>query len=909
MYWLRVLLSRCVAYLGTKRLDEELDEELRVHIDLATDEKLQQGMSVEDARRAALLRFGGVPQTREVYRLQRGLPLLSRLFQDVRFAWRQVLRARGFALIAVLTLALGIGANTAVFTLTHALLLSTLPVRDPGELVRLSINMGSGGAGGDDSNAGLSLPMVTAIQKQTRTLHDVFGWCVYDFPFRDGIVNSGIHGAVVSGNAFAALGTHPIAGRLLLPEDDRPGGGPDGLAAVVSYRLWVSRYHADPAVVGKHVTVTDHEATIVGVAPPGFEGVIVAEHPDIYLPLEFQAVLYGQEAKQADGNLWLQTFARLNPGTSRQQAAAEMDGLFPRILDATLPPAFRRLPVVQQSRLEVDPARTGWSKLRAQYTQPLLVLQIMVSAVLLICCANLSGLFLARASARRQEFAIRRALGAGRLRLMQQLFVECLMLAFPGALLGVGLAWISGPWILHMLGNAEAEEAISMQPNPTVLCVTAACAVVCALLFGMAPAWTASRTRVEPALRTSHPRVAARGVGLRDLFVPLQVALSLTLVVAAALLGTTVTRLLHDDSGYQVDHVDFALTDFLRVPQKGQALVQLYRRMAARIQEMPGIEQTSFVAIFPLMGSRWSDDFTVGTAKNASTIETLINFTGAHYFSAMGIPLLAGRDFTNNDSDRYSCILSSAAARLYFPGGAALQKTLRNVNHHRRTGDADTYQDCRIVGIVQDAKYDTLREAAPPIVYRPVADGEGGMTNAGSNLYIVVRAQDMNAARSAYLAALRELAPTSPEIPPVAFSQILQDSVGRERLLSVLSGFFALLGLLLSSIGIYGLVAWNVTRRTTEIGLRMALGATRPRVFLLVIRQVLGLLAIGVLLGAVGALGAASAIRRFLFEVQPGNPWVYAFSAVVLLVVGLLAASLPARRALWIDPMQALKTE
>ena len=470
MDWLRTLLSRCTAFFVTGKLDGELDEELGSHIEFAIQENLSRGMSDEDARRTALRQFGGLTQIKESYRLRRGLPLLDTLAQDIRFAARQMMRAPAFAAVAVLILALGIGANTAVFTLTHALLLSTLPVRDPGELVRLAIDLSATQT--DSQNAPLNLPIIEAIQRQSHSFHDIFAWCVYDFPFKDGSINSGLHGAVVSGNAFEALGVLPAAGRLLNPSDDQPGGGPDGLAAVISHRIWVERYHSDPSIVGRHITVTDHGATIVGVAPAGFEGVIVAEHPDIYLPLEFSAVLYGEAANHDGGNLWLPTFARLNPGVSLKQASAEMNTLFPSIRNATVPAALLHLPVIQKARFEVKPARTGWSKLRLEYTGPLLLLQLMVAAVLLICCANLSGLFLARASARWQEFAIRGALGAGRRRIMRQLFIECLLLALPGALLGIGLAWAAGPGILHMLGNPQAESAISMRPNLAVLSVS-----------------------------------------------------------------------------------------------------------------------------------------------------------------------------------------------------------------------------------------------------------------------------------------------------------------------------------------------------------------------------------------------------------------------------------------------------
>ncbi len=908
MRWLARLRMRVEMLFRRNRAADRLDDELRFHLEQQIAENVAAGMSAEEARHAALREFGNPPALRDQARETWSWNGLERVLQDIRFATRQIIRAPGFAVIAILTLGLGIGANTAVFTLTHALLLQTLPVRDPGELVRLAIDMTAVNKNRHD--VPLNLPMVEAIQKQSRSLYDVFAWCVYDFPCKDGSVNGGIHGAILSGNAFEALGVRPAAGRLLTPADDQTGGGPDGLAAVISYRNWVSRYHSDASVVGRHVMVTDRPATIVGVAPQGFEGVIAAEHPDIYLPLEFQGMLYGESSKYDTGRLWLDTFARLNPGVTRGQAAAEMNALFPKILDAAVPPGIRHMPEVEKARLAVKPARTGWSRLRSTYTEPLLLLQLMVGAVLLICCANLSGLFLARASARRQEFAIRGALGAGRLRLMRQLFVECLMLALPGGLLGVGLAWASGPWILHMLGNAEAEQAISMRPNPTVLCVTVACAVFCAVLFGMAPAWTASHINVEMALRSSNPRTSAGGAGLRNFFVPFQVALSLTLVVVAALLGTTVARLLTEQSGYRTENVIFALTDFLRVPQKGEALVSLYRRMADRIEERPGVEQASVSAISPFLGWRWSDEFVaVDNPKHAAPVEAMENIITAHYFSALGVRILTGRDLDNSDAGRNSCILSQAAARLYFPHTSALGKTLRSVIRQPRTGQPDTFHDYQIVGIARDTKYDSLRESPPPIVYLPLAAGENGQTNGGSNLFFVIHARSVAAATSAYKDTLHEMAPSSPEIPPVVFSESFRDSVARERLLSVLSGFFALLGLLLSGIGIYGLLAWNVTRRTTEIGVRMALGATRLKVFALVMRQVAGLLAIGVLAGGFAAFFAARSIRSFLFEVQPGNPWVFVLSALTLVIVGLVAATLPARRAVSIDPMQALRTE
>ena len=435
MRWLARLRMRVEMLFRRNRAADRLDDELRFHLEQQISENVAAGMSADEARHAALRAFGNPAALRDQACETWSWNGVERVLQDIRFATRQIVRAPGFAVIAILTLGLGIGANTAVFTLTHALLLQTLPVRDPGELVRLAIDMTAVNKNRHD--VPLNLPMIEAIQKQSRSLYDVFAWCVYDFPFKDGSVNGGIHGAILSGNAFDSLGVRPAAGRLLTPADDQTGGGPDGLAAVISYRIWVSRYHADTSVVGRHVIVTDHQATIVGVAPQGFEGVIAAEHPDIYLPLEFQGMLYGEPIQTRHGTPVARHLCASQSGREPRAGRGGDERALPEDSGCRrCHQAFGICRRLKRPAFEVKPARTGWSRLRSTYTEPLLLLQLMVGAVLLICCANLSGLFLARASARRQEFAIRGALGAGRLRLMRQLFVECLMLALPGGVAG-----------------------------------------------------------------------------------------------------------------------------------------------------------------------------------------------------------------------------------------------------------------------------------------------------------------------------------------------------------------------------------------------------------------------------------------------------------------------------------------
>ena len=898
---LKKLLTR-LRFLNPANTRQQIDEELQFHLEHQIAQNIAASMPPQQARQAAMRTFGNPTVVTEQVRETWSFTWLERLLQDIRFATRQIARAPGFAIIAILTLALGIGANNAVFTLTHALLLSNIPVQNPNQLVRLALDLGVEHA--DGNNAPLNLVMIQSIQRHARSFSGVFGWCVYDFVLKEGDSMHGIHGNIVSGNTFQVLGVQPAAGRLLTPADDQPGGGPDGWAGVISHRLWVESYHADPSVIGKHITVTDKGVTIVGVAPEGFEGMLVTEHPDIYLPLEFDAALNGEEGLHAGGRLWLTTFARMKPGVTRAQASAEIATLYHAIMDETLPPTMRHVPVVEKARLDVDSARTGWSDLRLQYTQPLLLLQILVGAVLLICCANLSGLFLARASTRQHEFAIRSALGASRSRLMRQLFVESLMLALPGAALGLLVAWSAGPWLLHFLGNRQAEVSLSTRPDITVLAVTAACAVLCALLFGTAPAWTASHTSVEAALRSSNPRTSVGSAGVRRFFVPLQIALSLVLVVVATLLGSTVVRLRNDDSGYRIENVIFVLTDFNRLPQKGAALLPIYRRMVARMEELPGVTDASVAEIPPLLGWRDGSDFIA--AENVAHGQPILaneNDIAAHYFSAVGTRLLAGRDFRNDDADLKSCIVNQTAARLYFPKSSAMGKVLQQTSHDMSTG-VDTSRACQIIGIAQDTKYDSLHQPLQPIVYLPIS--EHSSLNA---LFLVIHAHSIAEAKAAYRTALHEIAPASPEIEPSLFTQQFNDSIAREQLLSVLSGFFAALALLLSGIGIYGLVSWNVTQRTTEIGVRMALGATRVRVFILVMRQVAALLAIGVAAGAIASLFAAKSIKSFLFEVQPTNPTIFLVGALALVAIGLLAATLPARRAITMEPMQALRTE
>jgi predicted permease len=890
-----------------RREAERLEGELLFHIEEQIAENTASGMSPKEARHSAMRLFGNPTTLREQIRETWSWIWLEHLLQDVHYALRQLLRSPGFVLVTVLTLTLGIGANTAIFTLMNALLLQSLPVTDPGRLARIALIS-------DSQSAPLNFPMIQSLERHTHSFSGIFGWCDYGADLKDGDARHSYPGAIVSGNAFEVLGVRPAVGRLLTSADDQPGGGADGWAVVMSHQFWVEHYHADPSVVGRHVILNDYSVTIVGVAPASFEGIIVTSRPDFYMPLEFEPVM---RQRQKDSMLhspygvWLTTMGRMKPGVTLPQASAEVSTLRRQILEETFPPQARNLPAVQHMQLAALPGRSGWSFMRVRYKQPLLLIQMLVATVLLICCANLAGLGLARASARQHEFALRVALGAARMRMLRQMLVESFLLAIPGALLGLGFAWVACHVLLRLLttGGDRFPTVLSIRPDITVLSITAACAILCAVLAGIAPAWIASRAAPEPALRrTAKGSTRAQKGRLREGFVCVQVALSLTLVVVAGLLSTTLMKLRMGDTGFRADNVSSVMVDLRLRAERGSALTHLYWQMAARLQEMPGIERASIVTIPPLLGYSPQFEFTAGDGKMPSARgakqQLSLNEVGANYFSTFSVPILAGRDFVNRDTDANTCIVSQSAANKLLPRASVIGSVLRQYQFSANV-DQTTTTECQIIGIVADAKFQDLRQPPSPTVYRPIA---ADMPNPGLMNFIIY-ARSLAEARDAFRKTLHEIVPATPEFDLTPIAVQMDNSISIERMLALLSAFFAGLALLLSGIGIYGLVAWSVTQRTMEFGVRMALGATRPRILFLVLRQIASLILVGVLVGGVAAFFSARALRSFLFGVMPGSPLIFVSAACILCAIALLAGLLPAQRAVRIDPVESLRTE
>jgi predicted permease len=902
--WLLMLFHR-------KRTADRLDKELQFHLEQQIAENIASGMNPQEAEHAAMRLFGNPALLRDQITEKWSWTWLENLRQDAGYALRRFRRSPSFALISVLTLTLGIGANTAIFTLMNSLWLQSLPVKDPNSLVLIGVQADRPSPVAQPSMPVLNLPLIESVDRHTRSFSGIFGWCDYG---ADLLENDSTHtypGTIVSGNIFDVLGVRPVAGRLLTAADDQPGGGLDGWAVVISHRFWLEHYAADASVIGRHVQLNGYSVTIVGVAPENFAGIMVSSRPDFYMPLNYEPVM---RQRQRDSMLRnplsfnLTPMARLKPGITVAQASADLSAVTPQVLEEVVPAAVvRQIHGLPHIHLTALPGRSGWSFLRIRYRQPLFLMQGLVGVVLLICCANLAGLGLARAVSRSREFALRIALGAPRPRLMRQVLIESLLLTLPGGLLGLGFAWMGCRILLRLL-SAGAERfpiALSIRPDATVLTVTAGCAVFCALLCGIAPAWMLSRTAPEPMLRQPANRsLRSESKWVGNSFVCAQIALSLMLVVVAGLLSTTLVKLRLGHVGFRTENISTVMMDIRARSERGTALTHIYWQMAGHLKEMPGVQNAALVTVPPLLGAVTREFSIVSPSAQELKQPLQFNEVGQDFFSTMKIPLLAGRDFVNSDADADTCIVSQSAAKKMFPKAPALGSTLRQFQFSLDRGGASE-STCRVIGVADDVKLQDLRMPPQPVVYRPVASD---MDNPGL-MNFVIEARSFTDAQSAYRKTLRDIAPGSPESEVTLITQKMDDSTSLERMLASLSGFFAGLALLLSGVGLYGLFSRSITQRTTEFGIRIALGATRFRIVLLVLRQVIILMTIGIVAGGVAAILSTRLIRSFLYGVTSNNPFVLAGAALLLCVVALSASLLPARKVVHLDPVEALRAE
>jgi predicted permease len=851
---------------------------------------------------------------------------METLWQDIRYGVRLLAKNPGFALIAILTIALAIGANTAVFSVLDAVLLRSLPVADPAHMVVLTDPDSHGRSFGTEEGE-RSLLAYSEFQF-LRDHNDVFsGIFAADSSVRQPVVNIGgsTPGAgqqmetaqvrLVSGAYFSTLGVQPAMGRAFTPEMDRARGGSP--YAVISYAYWKQRFGLDPAILGNTIRIRDTTFEIIGVGPPGFFGETVGDAPDIWLPITMQDAIYpGTDLLRAATGVeseytWLQVIARLKPGVTLEQANAGINVTFRQQIDQALGTQvtadFRR--GAYEQRIKLQPGARGASTLRFDFGNPLKLLMALVGLVLLIACANLANLLLARASARQKEFAVRLAIGSGRLRLIRQLLTESFLLAFLGAAAGYLLSIWAGP-LLVRLASSGAPGSVPIQldlvPDIRVLGFTLGATLLTVLLFGLLPAIRSARVDSLPVLR------AASAAGRLDserrlpagrILVVVQVAVSVILLSAAGLFLRSLQQLQHVDLGYNRENILMFRVDAAPGGYKGDARVAFHRNLLEKIRALPGVQSAVLSSNGLFQGSESADPITVEgyTPKSGEELHSRMDHVGPGYFSSLGIPILSGREIQEQDAapSRRVAVINRSFAETYFPNTNPLGKIV-----------ADTFPgnpgDAVIVGVVADSKSLSLRQQPQPRIYFPFFNEVWEHSSAG---YAVRTLADPELVSREIRSAVAETNPALPSLQIRALTSLVAGSINSDVFVAQLSAVLALLALVLAAIGLYGLMAYTVSRRTREIGIRMALGARPEMVRWQVMRETLLLVGVGVALGVPAAIGLARLVRTLLFGVGVSDPVAIGGAMFVLAASALLAASVPARRASRVDPMIALRYE
>ena len=878
------------------RSEAELDEEVQSYFDAMIERLISRGMTREEARRAARLEFEHPNRVKErVRESQTGAGLDSTL-HDLRYALRMMRKSPGFTAIAVLSLALSIGASTAVFSLMDVLLIRPLPVSKPDRLTLLTM---------DRTRYSFSYPLYEQVHDRNSVFSGTFAWFRVMVQVPEGANMLLIPAVYGSGEYFQTLGVTASAGRVFSPSDDRPAGGDEGPVAVISDALWARQYARDPAAVGRIVTINGVAVAIIGVLPPGFFGVDVGAAPDIWLPLNLARRL-GDNARCFDSAscYFLHVMGRLRPGISTTQAQAGLRIISGPSLEATVLPGMRtdRKAAYLAQTIRSEPGRSGLASYGLRVKDPLEVLMALVALVLLIACANIANILSARASARFREVAVRLAIGAARGRVIRQFLTESLVLAAAGAAGGLLFSFWATRFLAGVLSTSDSPVRLDLNPDWRVLLFVTAAAVGSGILFGIGPSLRGTRQGLAGVLkeRSRQMRSGESGFGVGKVLLGVQVALSVILLAAAGLFAGTLIRLLTLHPGFDPDSLTVISIVNSRPPLEGQAVVRLFERLVERARAIPGVESATQLSTTPLSNGGWSEAFAIPGRPDLSEDQRLadINAVGAQFTRTMGVPLVAGRDFNAGDNQQSEdvVLISENAARRWFPDGDALGAQI-SLSEPGRTGAR------RIVGIVGDSKYMSLREEIPLTVYVPAAQSnQGGLIAIRTGLPVA-------ATYAAFRRILSEEAPGMPVRTIKTMRQQVDESLSTERLTAYLSVFVGALALLLTAVGLYGILAYAVARRSGEIGIRMALGAQRPAVIWLVVREAMAQTAAGMAAGVVIVALTSRAIRSMLFDVRPNDPATIAAAVGILLLVCLIAASLPARRASKLDPVDALREE
>ena len=889
------------------RIRRSIAEELNAHLEEKIADLVESGVPEGEARLRARREFGNAALIAEDSRGALGWTWFDNLAQDLRYACRMLRRSPVFTIVAVLSLALGVGANTAIFSLLDTLVLRMLPVSNPQELWAVSLKESTG-----KPTTSHSYPLYALWRDRNRSIGALAAAGTLTWRDKSTGSDRAVHaGQFVSGNYFEVLGVPALIGRSIAPADDsiEGAGGPQGAVAMLSYRYWSRAFHRDPTVPGRSINVNGVWLTVIGVTPPEFFGIQVGNSPDIFVPIQLQPTLSAPEnllhnLKNSE-TTWVTVMGRIRPGLSHAQIKGDLTPIYAEYALTRMSPADRTAYLSGQKPLSesiaLTPAGRGFSRLRERFSEPLQALMVLVAIVLLIACANIANLLLARANAREKEIAVRLAIGAGRLRILRQLLAESLVLSLAGGLLGLLFALWCSRFLVGMLPQGQTPLALEIAPDRRVLGFTLAISILTGLLFGLAPAWRA----IELAINSSLHQERSRGRRIPRLapgkaVVVVEVALAMQLLVGAGLFIATLRNLVTVDAGFQRQNVLQVRIDLDAAAYPRAQWTPVYERIASRVSAVPGVTAASLVnrGLIENGVTRTGPVLYPGyTFKPGESRQLAETYIGPDYFKAAGIPLRMGRPFSERDgkSSAQVAIVNEELVRRHFAG--------RNPIGQRYGFDSSPEQ-IEIVGVVADAKYNDLRQESIPMAYYPWPQ----VMPARLNAVIVRSAGDPAAVAAAVRTAVAGVHPDIFVSAQTLTSQI-EGSLIRERLLANLSGFFGGLAMLLACIGLYGVMAYGVTRRTSEIGVRMALGAVPGDVVRMVLRETLLLAVSGVAIGVPVALWLTRLTSSFLFGLKSDNLTVLVAAALSLVSVCALAGWLPAWRAARIEPTTALRYE
>jgi predicted permease len=894
---------RLMRFWRRGRRDDELGDELEAYLAQETAERMRDGLSADDARQAALRKLGNTTRVRETVYEANSLGWIERPAKDVRYAARILRRSPGFALAGVLSLTLGIGANTAIFELLNAVRLRSLPVSRPGELVEISIVGGNRGMGlNSGPHANMTAPLFDALAREQKAFTGVFAWGTNDFREGRGPGHQLAHGLLASGTLFPVLGIAPHRGRLLGASDDRRGCGAG--PAVISHAYWLRRFGGREDAIGSRLVLDDLTFQIVGVTPPEFFGLEVGKQFDVALPVCAEALLEPGILEQKN-RWWLVGMGRLRPDWTIERASEHLGVLSAGLFAETVPSDYDESTLKRWRGLVLTaaPGGHGVSQWREDYESSLWLLLAITGLVLLMACANLASLMLARASVREREFALRTAIGASRGRLLSQALVESALIAFLGAVGGVVLASALSEAVISFLSTEAQPLILDTGMDWRVLMFSAGVATATCLLCGLVPALRSASAEPATALKAGgRSMTAVTGFSFQRLLVVFQVAVSLVLVVGALLFVRSFRNLTSIDPGMRLEHVKLAIAGFSRPGLTPEGSQQIRTTLLERVQALPDVQSAATSTIIPLTGMSWTHSVRVPSAGGEKRGASKFTWVSPGYFETMQVPLVKGRLFDRRDTTSSApvAVVNETFVRQFLDPATA-------IGSHVRTLAEPEYPsvDREVIGIVRDTKYGSLRDETPPGAFVPASQHPAPQA---WTVLAIRSTASVATLRPELVRAYAEAGATSDVVVWPMTDQV-RDSLLRDRFMSWLSGFFGLLAGTLSAVGLYGIMAYATARRSNEIAIRMALGASRRDVVWMMLLQAGRLLALGVGIGILAALALGHSVQALLFGIVPNDVVTILLAAVALAAIGLIAAYVPTARAAGISPLEGLRAE